>query len=48
MKRALERAKNKGKVPFDGGSKKVRAQLEKKEPLDGSDNTTKARKKVKY
>ena len=42
MKRALERAKNKGKAVPDG-KKKVKAQQ-----LDGSDNITKVRKKAKH
>ena len=42
MKRALERAKNKGKALPDG-KKKVKAQQ-----LDGSDNITKVRKKAKH
>ena len=49
MKRALERArKSKVKAQADGGkNSKVKAQLEMKQP-DGSDNITKARKKVKH
>ena len=47
MKRALERAKNKGKAR---NKKKGKAQVEKKEFLDGSDNITnsKARRKAKH
>ena len=47
MKKALERAKK--KKLLDGGvsSKKVKAQLEKKDN-DGSDNITNARKKAKH
>ena len=53
MKRALERAKNKGKIILEGNSKKKgKAQAEKKEFLDGSDNISnskpRAPKKAKH